>query len=304
LYSKLFRTISIPRTTRERWPTPDGDALSVERLRGNADAPRLVLFHGLEGGTHSTYVRGLLHEAQRREWWADLVLWRTCDGEPVNRTRRAYHSGASDDIDFAMKRIISERPSRPTYVLGVSLGGNVLLKWLGECGDSISACVHGAAAVSVPFDLAAASRNTERGFSRLYAKFFLATLKSKALAKLERFPGLLDAEAVRRTRTLWQFDDIVTGPLHGFASAADYYEQSSSLRFLHRVRVRTLLLNAVNDPFVPRSVLDAVSLIASENSFLTCAFPDGGGHAGFVAGPHPRLAEYWMERFVADWLAD
>ena len=303
IFGKLFRTVDLPSTTRERWPTADGDALSIERVRGHADAPRLVLFHGLEGGTHSTYARGLLHAARARGWWADLVLWRTCDGEPVNRVRRAYHSGASDDAEFAIARIVADDPGRPTVLMGVSLGGNVLLKWLGERGDAVPPAIRGAVAVSVPYDLAAASRKIERGFSKVYGRFFLKRLKAKTLAKVPSFPGFVDAAAVARVRTLWEFDDVVTGPVHGFASAADYYARSSSMGFLDRIRVPTLLLNAQNDPFLPRTVLHKVRAIAAGNPYLQCEFPAHGGHVGFIAGPHPWRADYWMERHSLDWLA-
>ena len=302
IFGKVCRSIGLPETTRERWPTADGDLLSVERLRGRSDAPRLVLFHGLEGGTHSTYARGLLHEARNRGWSADFVLWRTCDDHPVNGARRAYHSGASDDAETAIARVLSEDATRPTFLIGVSLGGNVLLKWLGERGDTVPAAVRGAVAVSVPFDLAAASRQIERGVASVYGRYFLKSLKAKTFAKLERFPDLVDRVALAKVRTMWEFDDVVTGPIHGFASAADYYQRSSSIHFLDRIRVRTLLLSAENDPFLPRAVLDAVQAIARPNPHLQCVFPAQGGHVGFIAGSVPWRPEYWMERFALDWL--
>lgn len=302
IFGRVFRRVGPVPTTRECWATPDGDSLSVERLRGRPGAPRLVVFHGLEGGTHSTYARGLLHNAQARGWWADLVLWRTCDGTPVNRVRRSYHSGASDDVELAIAHIVRTDPDRPVLVHGVSLGGNVLLKWLGERGENAPPALRAAAAVSVPFDLAAASKRIDSGFSRVYSRFFLKTLKAKTAAKLAGFPDLVDAVALARVRTLWEFDDLVTGPVHGFAGAADYYARASSLQFLDRIRIPTLLLNAQNDPFLPRSVLDKVAAAARGNQFVHCEFPDHGGHVGFVAGSNPARAEYWMERFTLDWL--
>ncbi len=304
IVGKLCRSVDMPSTTRERWPTTDGDMLSVERLRGQIDAPRLVFFHGLEGGVHSSYARGLLHEAQERGWWADFVLWRTCDERPVNGARRAYHAGASDDAGTAIDYVLAEDAGRPTFLLGVSLGGNVLLKWLGERGDTVPATIRGAVAVSVPFDLAAASREIERGFAHVYSRYFLKTLKAKTLAKLERFPDLVDRTALAGIRTLWEFDDVVTGPIHGFRNAADYYQRSSSIRFLERIRVRTLLLNAQNDPFLPRATLDDVRAIARRNPRLECVFPAQGGHVGFVGGRFPGRPDYWMERFVFDWLSE
>lgn len=274
------------------------------RLHGQSDAPRLVFFHGLEGGMHSSYARALLREAHKRGWWADFVLWRTCDERPVNSTRRAYHSGASDDAETAITRVLAEDAGRPTFLLGVSLGGNVLLKWLGERGDTVPATIHGAVAVSVPFDLAAASRKIERGFAHVYSRYFLKSLKAKTLAKLERFPDLVDRAALAGVRTLWEFDDVVTGPIHGFRNAADYYQRSSSIRFLERIRTPTLLLNAQNDPFLPPAVLEDVRTIAGRNPNLECVFPAQGGHVGFVGGCLPGRPEYWMERFALDWLSE
>lgn len=302
IYSKLFRRVAPPTTVRAQLATPDGDHLSVERMAGGAEKPRLVIFHGLEGGTHSTYARALLHQAHTRGWWADLVLWRTCDGSSVNEARRAYHSGASDDADVAITGILRDDPQRPTLLLGVSLGGNVLLKWLGEHSENVPPPIRAAVAISVPFDLAEASRQIERGFSRLYGRYFLRKLRAKTIEKLSRFPDLVDATALARAKCLWDFDDAVTGPLHGFASAADYYERSSAIRFLEHVRIPTLLLNAQNDPFLPVSVLTRVRRIAERNPYLHCEFPKWGGHVGFVGGRFPWRADWWMERLTLDWL--
>jgi predicted alpha/beta-fold hydrolase len=303
IYAKFARKVAMPQTVRVQLATPDGDIISVERVSGSPDAPRVILFHGLEGGMHSTYARGILLAAARRGWSADLVLWRTCDGETVNRVRRSYHSGASDDLGFALEAIVNTEPRRSTFAIGVSLGGNALLKWLGERGTSIPTTLRAASAVSVPFDLEAASRKIERGFSRVYTRFFLKSLKVKALAKVARFPDVADPGAVRRARTLREFDDAFTAPVHGFSGAADYYARCSSIGFLSQVRLPTLLLNAQDDPFLPRRVLDDVRAIAAGNSYLTCEFPRGGGHTGFIGGPHPWRPHYWMEDFVADWLA-
>ncbi|HKS07597.1 MAG TPA: alpha/beta fold hydrolase [Gemmatimonadaceae bacterium] len=302
IFAKFARKISMPPTVREQLATPDGDVISVERANGIDGRPRVILFHGLEGGTHSTYARGIFHAAARCGWWADLVLWRTCDGKTVNRVRRSYHSGASDDLGFALEAIVNSDPRRITFAIGVSLGGNALLKWLGERGKSVPPALRAASAVSVPFDLAAASRKIERGFSRVYTHFFLKSLKAKALAKIAQFPDIADRGAVERAQTLWAFDDAFTAPLHGFANAADYYTQCSSLAFLSRVRIPTLLLNAQDDPFLPRRVLSQVGAVAVENSYLECVFPRRGGHTGFISGASPRRAQYWMEDYVLNWL--
>lgn len=303
VYGRLFRKLPPVPARVERWETPDGDTLTLHRLDPVGEAPVLVVLHGLEGGAHSQYAQGLLHQARAHGWGATLVVWRTCDrAQPVNRVRRAYHSGETTDTAFVVERLIAESPGRPLGFVGISLGGNVLCKWLGEHGDALPSEVRAAAAVSVPYDLARASKHIDAGFSRVYSKVFLKTLVAKTEAKLAHFPDLVDAEQLRRVRTLWDFDDVVTGPTHGFRDALDYYTQSSSLRFLHGVRRPTLLLNAVDDPFLPREVLDDVRAVAAENPSLTVEFPARGGHVGFVTGPHPWRANYWMEQRVLDWL--
>ena len=291
----------------EQWTTPDDDTLELRRLDRPAGAPastpHLVFLHGLEGGVHSHYVANLFAEAAHRRWSADLVIFRGCAGE-VNRARRFYHSGETSDFDFALRRIVAERPDAPIGLAGVSLGGNVLLKWLGErTNDEIPASVRGAVAVSVPFDLARGCRYLSRGFSHVYERFFLRSLVAKARQKLVRHPDLFDSAALDRVRTLWEFDDVVTAPVHGFRDALDYYTQSSSIHYLSRVRVPTLLLSAVDDPFLPPDVLDEVRSIARANPSLEVEFVRRGGHVGFVSGRVPWRQVYYAEWRVGDFLA-
>lgn len=291
----------------EQWTTPDDDVLELRRLDrpigAPATTPHLVFLHGLEGGVHSHYVANLFAEAARRRWSADLVIFRGCAGE-VNRAPRFYHSGETSDFDFVLRRIAAERPVTPIGLAGVSLGGNVLLKWLGErTGDDILASVRGAVAVSVPFDLARGCRYLSRGFSHVYERFFLRSLITKARQKLSRHPNLFDAAALDRVRTLWEFDDVVTAPVHGFRDALDYYTQSSSIRYLSHIRVPTLLLSAVDDPFLPPDVLDDVRSIARDNPSLEVEFVRRGGHVGFVSGRLPWRPVYYAEWRVGDFLA-
>lgn len=280
----------------EQWTTADDDVLEVRRLDGPRDAPRLVLLHGLEGGMHSHYVTNFFTEASARGWGCDLVLFRGCNGEP-NRARRFYHSGETSDIAFVLGRIAAERPGQAIALAGVSLGGNVLLKYLGELGDSVPAEVKVAAAMSVPFDLARGCRHIQRGFSKVYERHFLKSLKAKARTKLERYPDLIpDAAALDRVETLWDFDDVVTAPVHGFDSAEDYYERSSSIRFLQGIRVPTLLLSAEDDPFLPPEVLAEVRAIARAVPALELEFVKRGGHVGFVSGRLP-----WKPLNYGEW---
>ncbi len=275
--------------------------MSVARLDARAaDAPILLLLHGLEGTVRSKYAQGLMHLARARGWAAAMLIFRTCDGR-VPDTPRLYHSGETTDADFFIRRIAAEMPERPIHVLGVSLGANVLLKWLGEQGGAIPRSLRRVAAVSTPFDLGAGSRYLEQGFSQVYVRHFVRTLRRKAFAALERHPHLaVDRERLRSARTFWEFDDVFTGPVHGFAGAADYYTRSSSLHFLPQITVPTLLYSAVNDPFLPPVVLDRVREIARRNSALHLDFTPTGGHVGWVAGP-PWAPNYHMESRVVHW---
>jgi predicted alpha/beta-fold hydrolase len=307
MWGRLTRRRLTTPVRAERWTTSDDDVLDLRRLDPPAGAgaatPHLVFLHGLEGGVHSHYVANLFAEAARRGWSADLILFRGCAGE-LNRARRFYHSGETTDLDFALRRIAAERPHAPIGLAGVSLGGNVLLKWLGEHGtDDVPATVRGAVAISVPFDLARGSRHISRGFSRVYERFFLRSLVAKARAKLTRHPDLCDVAALDRVRTLWDFDDAVTAPLHGFRDARDYYSRSSSIHFLSRIRVPTLLLSALDDPFLPPEVLDEVRSIAAGNPALELEFVRRGGHVGFVSGRVPWRPVYYAEWRVAEFLA-
>jgi predicted alpha/beta-fold hydrolase len=286
----------------ERWDTPDGDFVEVHRVDAAAGAPRLFLLHGLEGTIRSHYVGGFFAEAQRRGWGADLLVFRGC-GSELNRARRFYHSGETTDLAFALDRVLAEHRSSPIVLAGVSLGGNVLLKYLGELGGGVPERVVAAAAVSVPFDLERGSRFISQGFSRVYDRNFLRSLRRKAKAKLVRYPDLFDIEALRRARTIYDFDDVVTAPVHGFQNAHDYYTRSSSLRWLSKVRRPTLLLSAIDDPFLPAGVLDEVREIAAENPCLELDFTGRGGHVGFVGGRFPWRAEYYAELRAGEFLA-
>jgi uncharacterized protein len=294
LWGKLFRRqVSLP-VQLERWETPDDDAVHVVRLSASAHAPRLLLLHGLEGSPRSHYASGIIDGARRRGWAADMLVFRTCNGE-LNRLPRSYHSGETGDLDFVISRIVREHPESRLFLIGISLGGNVLLKWLGEMGAGYPRQIAGAAAVSVPFDLARSSRHIGLGAARLYQWHFLRLLRAKALAKVARHPTIANPARVSASRTLWDFDDAFTSVVHGFRDAADYYARSSSLRFLEHIRVPTYLLSARDDPFHPPAVLTEVEELASRNPLLLPEFVDRGGHVGFVGGANPFRPEYYLE---------
>jgi predicted alpha/beta-fold hydrolase len=302
LWGKLFRRVPRLALRHERWDTPDGDFVSLHRLEVPGATTRLVLLHGLEGGPQSHYVPGVLDEARRRGWHADLLVFRSCGREP-NRARRFYHSGETGDLAFVVDRLVAEHPGETLFLGGVSLGGNVLLKFLGERGDAVPGAVRAAVAVSVPFDLGRGSRHISRGFSRVYERHFLRTLRRKALAKLAHYPDLCDPRRLAAVRSMLDFDDAVTAPVHGFASADDYYERSSALRFLAGIRRPTLLLSAEDDPFLPAAVLDEVRHVAADTPSLDVEFTRRGGHVGFIGGRVPWRPLYYAEWRMVDFLA-
>jgi predicted alpha/beta-fold hydrolase len=277
---------------RERWETPDGDFVDVDfagepssAASGAGAARTVVVFHGLEGCSDSHYARSIAGSGAQRGWRVALPHFRGCSGE-INRTPRAYHSGDSDEVDWLLRKF-----SSPVSAVGISLGGNALLKWLGERGEAARSVVQRAAAVSAPLDLAAAGNALDRGLNRLvYTAHFLATLRPKSLAKLERFPGLYDAAGVRAARTFRVFDNLVTAPLHGFRDVDDYWTRASCGQWLEFIRVPTLVLNARNDPFLPEAKLVAAASKAAPCVLLE--FPRAGGHVGFG---HRRLAQRLFE---------
>ena len=301
IWAKFMRQTPLPHTRQERWELPDGDFIDLERLEGAPGRPRLLVLHGLEGSPRSHYVRGLFAEAKRREWAADLLIFRSCGAEP-NRLLRSYHSGETGDIDHVVRRLRATDGSRRLFLAGVSLGGNVLLKWMGEQQTAARELVSRAVAISTPYDLALGSRHLERGFSRAYGAHFLATLREKAREKHVRFPGRLRWDAVLAARTLREFDDAVTAPVHGFQDAADYYARSSSINFLAGIRVPTLLMSAADDPFLPAEVLARVRAIAATNPALTLEFSERGGHVGFVGGAMPWRPSYYAEARAVEFL--
>ena len=291
VYGSIVAAAPHPPLRRERWETPDGDFVDVDFLDGPAQSPWLQLFHGLEGSSRSPYARMLMGEAQRRGWRGAVLNFRGCSGE-MNRLPRAYHSGDSDEADWVLKRVKALAGHAPVYAVGISLGGNVLAKWLGERGTQAHALVEAAAAVSAPLDLVVAADALERGLTRMYAWHFLASMKRTALGKLARFPGLYERHAVRRSKTLRQFDDVVTAPLHGFRDAQDYYRRASARPLLAGISVPTLLLNARDDPFLPPAGLPTEREVAAA---VKLEFPSRGGHVGFVTGPFPGHIT-WLPR--------
>lgn len=292
-----------PQFRRERWPTPDGDfvdvdfgvvtpaeALAVDRIDDGlqpvsaALRPLLVLFHGLEGSSRSHYAQAFANWARENGWRFAMPHFRGCSGE-INLAPRAYHSADFEEVGWMLQRMRALHHG-PLVAVGVSLGGNALLRWAQEAGATAARTVDAVAAVSSPIDLAAGGAAIDVGFNRhLYARMFLRTMIPKALAKLRQHPGLFDERKLRAARTLYEFDDVFTAPLHGFRGTDDYWSRGSSKPHLHRIRVPALVLNARNDPFVPAASLPGPA--SDVGACVTLWQPAQGGHVGFPRGRWP-----------------
>ena len=287
-----------PVFTRERWATPDGDFIDVDHQHQPGAPRRLVLFHGLEGSSASQYAQAFGVVARRRGWAYSVPHCRGCSGE-LNLAPRAYHSGDFEEIGWILQRLRARSPA-PLLVVGISLGGNALLRWAQEQGHAAAQTAAAVAAICSPIDLTAAGRAIDSGFNWLvYSRMFLKTMKPRALAKWQQHPGLFDRDRLAAARTLYEFDDVFTAPLHGFRDTPDYWARASAKPHLASIRIPALVLNARNDPFVPAASLP---LQADVGSHVTLWQPPHGGHVGFPSGAPPGhvLA---MPTAVTDWLA-
>jgi predicted alpha/beta-fold hydrolase len=295
----VFRRRRLPGLQRERLDTPDGDFIDLDWLPGKPDAPVLLVVHGLEGTADSHYVGGLFRLAAARGWRAALMYFRSCSGE-LNRLPRFYHSGETGDLDHVVRTLGAREETMRLGAVGVSIGGNVLMKWLGEQGTEAPKVLAGAVGISVPFDLVACARAMDRQPQRfLYTGSFMRSLRRKIADKARVYPGFVDVEAARRARTFAAYDRVVTAPLHGFADEEDYWRRASSKPYLARVRRPTLLLSAVDDPFIPGWSLPDPGTLPPE---VRAEFVSHGGHVGFVEG-RPWHASSWAERRAVEFLA-
>jgi predicted alpha/beta-fold hydrolase len=289
----------VPEYRRERWATPDGDFVDLDFLDSGVapTRPMIVLFHGLEGSSRSHYSESFADVAWRGKLAYVVPHFRGCSGE-MNLAPRAYHSGDHEEIDFILRGLRAHHPG-PIIGVGVSLGGNALLRWAAENGAAAAQVMQAVAAVSSPLDLAAGGHHIGRGFNRMvYTTMFLRTMKPKALAKWAQHPGLFDREALMQARDLYDFDNIFTAPVHGFTNTEDYWLRASAKPHLPRVRIPALLLNALNDPFIPRESLPRPGEVSASTTLWQ---PKQGGHVGFPVGAPP--ANVWaMPEAVTAWL--
>jgi predicted alpha/beta-fold hydrolase len=285
---------------RERLELPDGDFVDLDLAPGTEGAPLVLLTHGLEGSARRGYALNTYHELAQYGLRGVGLNFRSCSGEP-NRTARLYHSGDTADIRFVLEQLAQRFPHAPRGAIGFSLGGNALLKLLGEAGANGSDLVSAAVAVSVPFDLAAGARILDSNvMGRFYTRLFLKSLRLKAVQKSDLIRDRCDLERVANARSFWEFDDAATAPLHGFAGAEDYYARSSSAQFLERIRVPTLILHSADDPFLPASAIPRAAI--ARNAFLVDGVQEHGGHVGFITGT-PLHPIFWAESEGARFLA-
>ncbi|WP_093132892.1 YheT family hydrolase [Variovorax sp. OK605] len=304
LYARRFDGPA-PVYRRERWPTPDGDFVDVDFVDAPASAakaaPLLVLFHGLEGSSRSHYAEAFAAFAASRGMAFAVPHFRGCSGE-MNLAPRAYHSGDFEEIGWILARMRDQHAQKgggPVLAAGVSLGGNALMRWASEAGQTASGVVSAVASVCAPLDLAAGGEAIGRGFNKLvYTRMFLNTMKPKALAKLAQFPGLFDRERLLAARNLHDFDNVFTAPLHGFRDVDDYWSRGSAKPHLASIRVPALVANARNDPFIPASSLPRAGEVGPH---VTLWQPEHGGHVGFPMGPPPGHVRGMPEQ-VGNWL--
>jgi predicted alpha/beta-fold hydrolase len=278
--------------------TPDGDFLDLDWLDGPPGAPLVLVLHGLEGSARSPYVVGLLQLARARGWRGVALNFRSCSGE-LNRQPRFYHSGETADLAGVVDLLVDREPGLRLGAVGTSLGGNVLLKWLGERGAGVPAALRGAVGISVPFDLGCCARRLDRGLHRaLYAAHFLYSMRRKVRDKARRHPGFVDVAAVWRARTFAEYDRAVTAPLHGFADELDYWRRASSGPYLAAIRRPTLLISALDDPIVPAAALPDPARLPAH---VRAEFVPSGGHAAFLDAPWATTS--WAERRALEFLA-
>lgn len=292
---------------RVRWNSPDQDFIDVDWLRNPevVSAPKaavqtlMVLFHGLECTSRSHYAEAFADYAHAKGMAFAVPHFRGCSGE-LNLGPRAYHSGDYEEVDWILKRF-RDQHAGPIIAVGISLGGNALMRWAEEAGDGASRAVSAVASVSSPVDLAASGESIGRGFNRrVYTRMFLNTMKPKALRKLQQHPGLFDRAALEAARDLYEFDNVFTAPLHGFKNTEDYWARGSAKPHLHHIRIPALVVNALNDPFVPASCLPEKGDVGKH---VTLWQPQHGGHVGFAKGRLPGHVRS-MPDAVGNWLQE
>lgn len=297
LWPYFFRFSPRPEYHRERLELADGDFLDLDWVEPYSAGPLVLILHGLEGCSQSHYVRGLVTAFARRNVRSVVMHHRGCSGEP-NRLNRSYHAGETADLNTVLTHLHDREPNTPMGAVGFSLGGNMLLKWLGE--NPHSSLVMAAAAVSVPFLLAEGARRMERGLSQIYQWRLIRLMKQSLNKKFAHRPAAVDLHQVSGLKNFWTFDDQVTARLHDFADVGDYYTRSSSRQFLSGINTETLIVHAEDDPLMTPSVIPREHELSGTIQLELSRY---GGHVGFVTGPMWR-PQYWLDQRVADYLRE
>ncbi len=296
LFPTLTRYVKSPIDGLERFELPDGDfvdlAWAVNGL--SKDTPLVILLHGLGGDAHSSYVAGQLRAYNRFGWRGVLMHFRGASHEP-NRLPRAYHSGDTGDVDFLLRALAIREPHVKKAVVGVSLGGNVLLKWLGEQG--FQSLINAAVAVSVPFQLRGVADRINQGFSRFYQSYLLRRLRGVFMKKQDKHSNQWPSSMANMDslRCFWTFDENVTAPLHGFSHVHAYYREASSRQYLSTIATPTLILHALDDPFMTPAVIPTQEELSND---VVLELSEGGGHVGFITGRVPGRPRYWLDERV------
>lgn len=301
LYAQKRHQAPVP-MHRERWTTPDGDFIDVDKqMASSKKRPLLVLFHGLEGSSDSHYAQAFADWAHEHDVQLAIPHFRGCSGQ-INLSPRAYHSGDHEEIDWVLKRLRQVHKAQQgewLLAVGVSLGGNALMRWAAEQGHEATKTADAIASICSPLDLAMSGDAIGKGLNRyIYTPMFLKSMKPKALAKWAQFPGLFDKDAMLNAKDLYEFDNVFTAPLHGFKNTLDYWAKASAKPLMQAIHLPALALNAQNDPFVPASSLPQHKDVSRS---VTLWQPEQGGHVGFAAGPWPGHVRQ-MPNKVGEWL--
>lgn len=293
----LRRKLRLP-IQHERLELPDGDFLDLAWINKNNPGPIVLVLHGLAGNVESPYIQGILHTINKKNWRAVFMHFRGCSGVH-NRLARSYHSGETGDLQFVISKLQKQASNIPLIAIGFSLGGNVLLKWLGETAEQNP--LHAAIAVSVPFDLQQAADYLNRGASRFYQWWLVRQLRATVKNKFKKITAPIALHNLYKLRSFWDFDDQVTAPLHGFRDAMDYYQQSSSKQFLAKIKVPTLIIHSKDDPFIPHTALPQTHELSPH---ITLEITEKGGHVGFITGKLPWRPVYWLEQRIIRFLQE
>lgn len=295
LWPYLFRPRPRPRYRRQRFELPDGDFLDLDWCGPPQADALVVILHGLEGSSSSHYVRALAHALAGRGIASVVMHQRGCSGEP-NRLARFYHAGETTDLRVVLEHLRDTPACRRVFAVGYSLGGNILLKWLGEAPDSM---IDAAAAISVPFRLDYGARRMKTGLSRIYQHHLLRAMKQSVARKRQRMPHPVDPRALAKCRNFEQIDTTLTAALHGFRDAADYYARSSCRQFLGSIRTPTLIIHSADDPFSWPSAVPGESELSA---FVRLELSQRGGHCGFVGGLSPLRPRYWLDERLPEFI--